>query len=200
MWTEQAVEALRRLALEGRSAAWIAAALGAPSRNAVIGKANRIGIRLNGALRSELPPRPEMAWGRPDPASNVERLCSERPRSAKVARRTRQASVGEARRSEKPLPETGWERAASFSRSRASAISGDRNRAKRWIFAAAEVGEMRRIGFAEIGEVQCRWPLGDPTEDDFAYCGLQVAKGRAYCAGHCRLAYRLPNDPVARGA
>jgi hypothetical protein len=36
MWTEETIEALRRLALEGRSASSIAAALGMLSRNAVI--------------------------------------------------------------------------------------------------------------------------------------------------------------------
>jgi GcrA cell cycle regulator len=48
LWTAEAIENLKRLALEGRSASVIAAALGAASRNAVIGKANRIGIKLNG--------------------------------------------------------------------------------------------------------------------------------------------------------
>ena len=49
LWTAEAVDILKRLALNGRSASAIAAALGTPSRNAVIGKANRIGIRLNGS-------------------------------------------------------------------------------------------------------------------------------------------------------
>jgi len=48
LWTAEAVEDLKRLAFEGRSASAIATALGAASRNAVIGKANRIGIKLNG--------------------------------------------------------------------------------------------------------------------------------------------------------
>ena len=54
-WTAEAVEDLKRLALEGRSASVIAAALGVASRNAVIGKASRIGIKLSGggsALRA----------------------------------------------------------------------------------------------------------------------------------------------------
>ena len=48
MWTDAAIETLRQMALEGKSASTIAVALGAPSRNAVIGKANRIGIKLTG--------------------------------------------------------------------------------------------------------------------------------------------------------
>jgi hypothetical protein len=56
---------------------------------------------------------------------------------------------------------------------------------------------MRRVGFLDIEEVNCcRWPLGDPTEEDFAYCGLETAKGRSYCAGHCRMAYRPPKAPA----
>src|SRR5260370_35490339 len=54
-WTAKAIENLIRLALEGRSASVIAAALGAASRNAVIGKANRIGIKLNGDGRASVP-------------------------------------------------------------------------------------------------------------------------------------------------
>ena len=48
LWTAEAVEDLKKLALEGKSASHIAAALGVGSRNAVIGKASRIGIKLNG--------------------------------------------------------------------------------------------------------------------------------------------------------
>src|SRR5260370_42663969 len=55
LWTAEAIENLKRLALEGRSASVIAAALGAASRNAVIGKANRIGIKLNGDGRASVP-------------------------------------------------------------------------------------------------------------------------------------------------
>ena len=52
---------------------------------------------------------------------------------------------------------------------------------------------MRRVGLADLEEVNCcRWPIGDPTDEDFAYCGLETAKGRSYCAGHCRMAYRPP--------
>lgn len=166
MWTKQAVETLRKLALEGRSASWIAAALGVPSRNAVIGKASRIGIKLNGGAHSG--PRPEMP-----PATGI------------PWRRTR---------SERPPPiEIPWRRASSCARTRAPAVSREERQFKAWTFAATEVGEMRRIGFAEISGVECRWPIGDPTQEDFAYCGLQIAQGRAYCAGHCRMAYRSPN-------
>ena len=154
MWTEQTVETLRKLALEGKSAAWIAVALGAPSRNAVIGKANRIGIKLNGA----------------------------------------RSPSGEAGFEPPPAAETPWGRRIAAPRSRAPALIRARARADRRIYAMAEVGEMRRIGIAEIREIECRWPIGDPLQEGFAYCGLQVARGHAYCPGHCRLVYRPANS------
>ena len=55
MWTDAAIETLRQMALEGKSASAIAAALGAPSRNAVIGKANRIGVKLTGNVHCSAP-------------------------------------------------------------------------------------------------------------------------------------------------
>ena len=74
LWTAEAVENLKRLALEGRSASVIAAALGAASRNAVIGKANRIGIKLNGGGGAYAPsgtpagPYPAPLAANPQPA------------------------------------------------------------------------------------------------------------------------------------
>ena len=152
---------LRQLALEGKSASSIAAALGAPSRNAVIGKANRIGVKLTGNIHCVAP-----RAGRPS---------KDRPRRPTIAR------------TNSPL----WKRAA------VPAIPRERKPA--WAFAEAQVGEMLKVGLDEIREDSCPWPLGDPTSEDFVYCGVQTAKGRSYCAGHCRMAYKPPNARVWDG-
>jgi GcrA cell cycle regulator len=157
VWTEDTIEALRKLALEGRSASAIAVALGAPSRNAVIGKANRIGIKLTGHNKCS--------------ASGVPQARVEPPWRAAIPR-------------SKPI---------SRKQTLAPTLPRERERKTNWIFAEAQVGEMLRIGFESIGEGDCKWPVGDPTHEDFAYCGLEVAGGRSYCAGHCRMAYRAPN-------
>lgn len=47
-WTEERVELLRRLWMEGRSASQIAAEIGGVSRNAVIGKVHRLGLAGRG--------------------------------------------------------------------------------------------------------------------------------------------------------
>ena len=160
MWTDAAIETLRQMALEGKSASTIAAVLGAPSRNAVIGKANRIGVKLTGHVH--LAPR-------------ASRPSTERPRRPAIAR------------TDAPL----WKRPA------VPAVSRERKPA--WAFAQAQVGEMLKVSLEEISESACRWPIGDPTSEEFAYCGIHTAKGRSYCAGHCRMAYKPPNSRVWDG-
>jgi GcrA cell cycle regulator len=161
MWTEAAIETLRQLALEGKSASSIAVALGAASRNAVIGKANRIGVKLTGNLRPSAPRAPRTSSGRP-----------RRPAIARTDRALRKRAVVPA------LP---------------------REREPTWLLAEAEIGEMLKVGLEDIHEGACRWPLGDPTSEDFVYCGLQTAQGRSYCPGHCRMAYKPPNSRVWDG-
>ncbi len=36
----------------------------------------------------------------------------------------------------------------------------------------------------------CRWPIGDPDEAGFSFCGRSAEGGRPYCQGHSRLAYK----------
>ena len=35
----------------------------------------------------------------------------------------------------------------------------------------------------------CRWPIGDPGEDGFGFCGREKHPGIAYCACHARIAF-----------
>ncbi|MBO7483816.1 MAG: global cell cycle regulator GcrA-like protein [Alphaproteobacteria bacterium] len=35
----------------------------------------------------------------------------------------------------------------------------------------------------------CRWPIGDPTDEDFHFCGEQTVTGKPYCLAHCQEAY-----------
>ena len=173
LWTAEAVEDLKRLALQGKSASHISAALGVGSRNAVIGKASRIGIKLSGGggapVRGKGPPR----------AARPQWAPAHTPRLDADAQRSRAAVTHDLQ-----VPATDG-RAAGRS------------------FGGAEIGEMRRLRLEEIRDSACRWPLGDPRSGDFAYCGLTPVGGQSYCAGHCQMAYRSaqprPIAPERRG-
>ncbi|MGH6891605.1 MAG: GcrA family cell cycle regulator, partial [Dongiaceae bacterium] len=69
-WTEQRIETLRRLWGQGQTASQIAVALGGVTRNAVIGKAHRLGLTgrpspikrdASGAVVSKRRPAPRRA-------------------------------------------------------------------------------------------------------------------------------------------
>jgi GcrA cell cycle regulator len=45
-------------------------------------------------------------------------------------------------------------------------------------------------GLLELTAATCRWPVGDPGEADFAFCGAAPFRRYPYCVGHCLIAYR----------
>ena len=47
-----------------------------------------------------------------------------------------------------------------------------------------------RVSITELSEATCRWPIGDPGADGFAYCGSQTKTGLPYCPYHSRVAYQ----------
>jgi len=55
------------------------------------------------------------------------------------------------------------------------------------------VESTRRCSLLELAGGRCRWPLSDPGKADFGFCGSEAVAGFSYCAGHARLAYRLPS-------
>jgi GcrA cell cycle regulator len=109
LWTAEAVEDLKKLALQGKSASHIAAALGVASRNAVIGKASRMGVKLGGGergpgTRKALASRPQWAsapYTRPS-AHRSDRALAGDPRVEPVEGRAAWAlgevEIGEMRR------------------------------------------------------------------------------------------------------
>ena len=37
---------------------------------------------------------------------------------------------------------------------------------------------------------QCRWPIGDPQDECFGFCGARVIPGLPYCSEHAKIAYQ----------
>jgi GcrA cell cycle regulator len=50
------------------------------------------------------------------------------------------------------------------------------------------------ITLAELKETMCHWPIGDPMEEDFHFCGRRKSFGVSYCEHHAAIAY----NPAAR--
>jgi GcrA cell cycle regulator len=48
----------------------------------------------------------------------------------------------------------------------------------------------RKVTTATLTHRTCRWPIGDPTDPDFHYCGKSPQSGSPYCESHDRQSYQ----------
>jgi GcrA cell cycle regulator len=60
-----------------------------------------------------------------------------------------------------------------------------------------------RVTIMDLRDTMCRWPLGDPTNPDFRFCGHRSSPLSPYCSEHAQLAFqptqeRRRTDRVAR--
>lgn len=57
--------------------------------------------------------------------------------------------------------------------------------------ALAPIDTTQRCTLVAVAQGKCRWPIGDPCDPDFLFCGNEAVTGLSYCVGHARMAYRL---------
>ena len=131
-WTYDRVEKLKQLWEEGLTASRIATELGDVTRNAVIGKAHRLG--LSG------------------------RMLSKKSNSGVSIIRKKRVSVSQS---------------------------------QKVIDISPNIDEpMNPTAFQDIKDGLCRWPLGEPEEIDFKFCGRNTKEGIVYCEAHYKQAYQ----------
>jgi GcrA cell cycle regulator len=150
-WTDERVETLKKLWLDGLSASQIAKQLGGVTRNAVIGKVHRLG--LSGRAAPSHPSRTTFKAPRPPrPIS----MPQPRPRTAALEQRPAHAAAVPAPR---PVPYVEGPGTATV---------------------------------LTLGAHMCKWPIGDPSSDDFTFCGRRAGEEGPYCIDHARMAYQPP--------
>lgn len=179
-WTEERVELLKKLWLEGLSASQIAGVLGeGVTRNAVIGKVHRLKLS-----------------GRAKPASSAPRVRSA-PRPA--PRRVASPSVG---RSGGGSVSSG-SGIAGLMKSRPMSTGGaihgatalkisEELEVEAYVAPQTEelyIPEEQRLSLLQLNEHTCKWPIGDPLAPGFYFCGQHSDEGKPYCEFHSRKAY-----------
>jgi GcrA cell cycle regulator len=55
-----------------------------------------------------------------------------------------------------------------------------------------EIPLNERRSIQTLTEVSCRWPIGDPQQSDFHFCGRKKVLGLPYCEFHARRAFQPP--------
>ncbi|MEM6421359.1 MAG: GcrA family cell cycle regulator [Pseudomonadota bacterium] len=170
-WTDERVEKLKELWAEGMSASKIAKELGGVTRNAVIGKVHRLGLSnragSGGAPAAAEEPAASPAAAAPPPEP---REPEPAPPSAPIIARP-QPVVRDALQPRPPGQPTPEEESARAT--------------------LAEIEKMaRKLSLLELTERTCKWPIGDPNDDDFHFCGLPAVAGKPYCVHHVGIAFQ----------
>jgi GcrA cell cycle regulator len=169
-WTDERIALLKQYWEEGRSASQIAEQLGEGlSRNAVIGKAHRLGLAsrpspLKTADGKATPraPRPASAAPEPAPAAQAQPVAPADPVSPPAPAPA--APLSAAAPAPSPLPT-------------AAARPSARPKGT-------------RVTLLDLNDRICKWPIGHPDEPDFHFCGKPVSPGFPYCGEHCLVAYQ----------
>lgn len=174
-WTDDRVELLKKLWMEGLSASQIAGELGeGVTRNAVIGKVHRLKLSARA--------KPTNTTPRARPAA---RPAPRRPASPSVS-----AAASPMAAAAKPRPQQTISRPQVMGAT-ALAVSPQVETEMYVAPAAAEIfiPEDKRLSLLQLNEHTCKWPIGDPLTKDFYFCGQHSLETGPYCEFHSRRAY-----------
>jgi GcrA cell cycle regulator len=189
-WTDERIDRLKTMWEKGLTASQIADDLGGVSRNAVIGKAHRLGLksRPSPVKANDTEAKPSAA---PKPkAKPVERSA---PRMAAPAvERAPAAPVHAAPRPQSDMPKIVSIGPGGFMRQG----PGDQQAPippappRRLVPAKPSAEIADKTSLLDLSDRVCRWPMGHPGEPDFHFCGQAVNPGFPYCVEHCGRAYQ----------
>lgn len=204
-WTDERIDQLKSLWEKGLTASQIADDLGGVSRNAVIGKAHRLGLKSRPspvksadakAPAKKPAPAAKAPPAKPAPARKATPEPVPAPRAAEPATPARAPSSVQSQ----PLPEE-----SKFSTPKIVSVGpggflrqgpGDQQPPippappRRRVPAKPSPAIADKTGLLDLNERICRWPMGHPGEPDFHFCGTDVNPGYPYCVEHCGRAYQ----------
>jgi GcrA cell cycle regulator len=195
-WTDERIESLKGLWEAGQTASQIAEALGGVSRNAVIGKAHRLGLQSRPS--PVRPNEPEKAAPPPPPPAPppIERPAPSPAPTPEPADAPESPAMTEAPVAAAPAPAPqpilrsvgpgGFLRQAPGEQQPPIAPAPPR----RLVPAKPSAEIAGKTSLLDLNDRICKWPLGHPGEPDFHFCGEKVNPGFPYCVAHCGHAYQ----------
>lgn len=209
-WTDERIEKLTKMWEGGATASQIADELGGVSRNAVIGKAHRLGLkaRPSPVKPNEKPARPAAPKkAKPTPETPVARVAEPQHEAPPPAAPAPVAVP--APRAAEPAPAV---EAPVAPQPRIISVGpggflrqgpGDQQQPippappRRLVPAKPSPEIADKTSLLDLNDRICRWPMGHPGEPDFHFCGEKVNPGFPYCVEHCGRAYQAQ---LPRGA
>ena len=191
-WTEERIERLKKMWQDGATASQIADELGGVSRNAVIGKAHRLGLeaRPSPVKPGEEKEKPAAAAPLPKaapverPAPKAAAPAAESPAPAQPARAAPQRSQSEMQY--RSIGPGGFIRQGPGEQQAPIPPAPPR----RLVPAKPSPEVADKTSLLDLNDRICKWPMGHPGEPDFHFCGEPSNPGFPYCVAHCGVAYQ----------
>ena len=194
-WTDERIERLKKMWSAGATASQIADNLGGVSRNAVIGKAHRLGLDAR--------PSPVKPGGEKEKKSAAASSAAAKPgaRADAAGKRPAAAAADSAgspapvRSPQRPQPDGIQYRSigpGGFVRQGPGDTQAPIPPAppRRLVPAKPSAEVADKTSLLDLNDRICKWPLGHPGEPDFHFCGNSANPGFPYCVEHCGVAYQ----------
>lgn len=201
-WTDERIDRLRALWTKGMTASQIAEELGGVSRNAVIGKAHRLGLQSRPSpVKANEPAKAKVAKpAAPAVAKTAAPVIASapapKPRPAAPVQQAVPVQTAPAQQpAGKPEPSQPLVRSigpGGFIRQTPSEQQAPIPPAppRRLVPAKPSADVADKTSLLDLNEKICKWPMGHPGEPDFHFCGAQANPGFPYCVQHCGVAYQ----------
>lgn len=185
-WDNAMLKKLKALTGKGLSTAEIGKKLGM-SKNAVVGKLNRLGWNSKAggapaAPKSEAPAPKKEAKA---PARTVKKATAA---TAKAPAKKATAEVKKAAPAPRPAAK---KEVAPAPKKETKAPRSASTKSINKTLAMHQRIIQHSLEMANLKPNQCRWPIGDPDSEHFHFCGEQVFVGKPYCYEHCKQAYQF---------
>lgn len=185
---------------KGMTASQIAEELGGVSRNAVIGKAHRLGLQsrpspVKAHDGEDAPARkPATPRAKPTPAAApvAAPVAKAQPAPVRPAAAPAMPSAPRSTNPDQMPPTIRSIGPGGFVRQNPGEQSSPPPPAppRRLVPARPSPEIADKTSLLDLNDRICKWPLGHPGEPDFHFCGTKVNPGFPYCVDHCGLAYQ----------
>ena len=197
-WNEARISQLKVLWEQGLSASSIGHVL-SMTKNAVVGKARRLKLSARPSpIGKRRKPLVQQAAALARPILPAVDLSTESPvaaASAKppVAPETKLETESDKTEPDKTEPDKTEPDKTEPDTGTAASLAPMARRGRQSLTTAEamqQLGLLARRQSKDPGRVgRCSWPVGDPGDKDFHFCGADTLPGKSYCAEHCRKAY-----------
>lgn len=204
-WTEERIATLQKLWEGGSTASQIAEELGGVSRNAVIGKAHRLGLKSRPSPVKANDKKKTAAKTKPAPKPAVKKTVAVRAMPKPAPPRPPSDAVAQAARAageiipSQPIPNKSPDLPKIVSVGPGGFLRqgpGDQQPPippappRRLVPAKPSPEIADKTSLLDLTDKVCRWPMGHPGEPDFHFCGGEVNPGFPYCVEHCGRAFQ----------